>query len=485
MYIRGRTAAILIVFSVLCSSLLTAAAFGASESIASILPGSVPASNSGDGLEDGLQKLQRAYRMIKQEYIQDVNDQKLIDGAISGMVEALDDPYSVYMDQETAKQFHSTLESSFEGIGAEVTMKNGRVTIVSPFKGSPAEKAGLRPEDQVIKVNGVSLEGMTLNEAVMKIRGPKGTKAKLEVVRPGHSEILHITVTRDEIPIETVDAQMLKGGIGKIEISQFAEDTAKDFADALEKLEGQGMKGLVIDLRGNPGGLLPAVLEIAEDLVPGEKPIMFTEDKRGQRVEYKSKLKEPKPYPIVVLIDKGSASASEILAAALKESGGYTLVGQTTFGKGTVQTAKDFDDGSNLKLTMAKWLTPKGIWIDQKGGTKGIKPDVTAKPPAYARATPPMPDKPLKRDMASTEVRNLQLILDGMGYPPGRTDGYFSEQTELAVKAFQKTRKLPVSGQVDQKTALKLQEEFLKLLRDPESDIQLQVAIDVLKKQMK
>lgn len=484
MYIRGRTAAFLIIISVLCSSLLTAAAFGASDSIASILPGSVPASNSVNGLEDGLEKLQQAYAIIKREYIRDVNDQKLIDGAISGMVEALGDPYSVYMDQETAKQFHSTLESSFEGIGAEVTMKNGRVTIVSPFKGSPAEKAGLRPEDQVIKVNGVSLEGMTLNEAVMKIRGPKGTKAKLEVVRPGHPEILHITVIRDKIPIETVHAQMLKDGIGKIEISQFAEKTADDFSEALENLENQGMKGLIIDLRGNPGGLLPAVLKIAEQLVPEGKPIMFTEDKQGRRVEYKSKLTERKSYPIVVLIDKGSASASEILAAALKESGGYTLVGQTSFGKGTVQTAKDFDDGSNLKLTMAKWLTPKGNWIDQQGGTKGIKPDVTAKPPAFAQATPPMPEKPLKRDMASTEVKNLQLILDGMGFPPGRSDGYFSEQTELAVKAFQKTRKLPVTGQVDQKTALKLQEEFLNLLRDPESDIQLQVAIDVLKKQM-
>src|SRR5690606_21306512 len=165
------------------------------------------------------------------------------------------------------------------------------------------------------------------------------------------------------------DAQMLKDGIGKIEISQFAEDTADDFSSALKELEKQGIKGLIIDLRGNPGGLLPAVLEIAEELVPGQKPIMFTEDKRGQRVEYKSKRQEPKPYPIVLLIDKGSASASEILAAAMKESGGYTLVGQPTFGKGTVQTAKDFDDGSNLKMTMAKWLTPKGNWIDQKGGT--------------------------------------------------------------------------------------------------------------------
>ncbi|OYD08112.1 S41 family peptidase [Paludifilum halophilum] len=485
MYLRGRTVALIVVVAVLFSSLTTAAVAGDGGLLSqvtgsSFLSGSSVSSEDTRGLEENLDKLKQAYGLIQSQYIGDVDDKKLIDGAIRGMVESLDDPYSAYMDEKTAKQFHSSLDSSFQGIGAEVTMKEGRVTIVSPFKGSPAEKAGLRPEDQIIKVNDTSLEGMTLSEAVSKIKGPKGTKAKLKVLRPGIHEMMDITVVRDEIPIETVRSEMMEGKIGKIEITQFSTDTAEDFADELKALEEKGMKGLVIDVRGNPGGLLPAVLEIAEKLVPNEQTIMMTEDKSGKRVKYQSKLEGKKDYPMVVLTDKGSASASEILAGALKESG-YSTVGQTTFGKGTVQTAKDFEDGSNIKLTMAKWLTPEGNWIHKKG----IKPDVKVEMPDYYKATPPQPDKPLKRDMSNQQVRNLQLVLEGLGYKPDRTDGYFSKKTETAVKAFQKTHKLSVTGEVDEKTALKLQDEFVSLLRDPESDLQLRVGIETLKKEIK
>ncbi|EGK10626.1 S41 family peptidase [Kroppenstedtia eburnea] len=482
MYMRGRTVALIVVFAVLFSSLTTAVVMGdgglLSRATGSSFFGGV---SSNSGLEDHLNKLKEAYGTIKTQYIGEVDDQKLIDGAIRGMVDSLNDPYSAYMDQKTAKQFHSSLDSTFQGIGAEVTLKKGKVTIVSPFKGSPAEKAGLRPEDQILKVNGDSLEGMDLNEAVSKIKGPKGTKAHLEVSRPGQSEVLNIEVVRDEIPIETVHAEMLDGKIGKLEISQFSTDTSKDFLKELEEMEAKGMKGLVIDVRGNPGGLLPAVVEISEQLVPDQKKIMMTEDKTGHRMEYKSKLKEKKEYPIVILTDKGSASASEILAAALKESGGYKTVGDTTFGKGTVQTAKDFEDGSNLKLTMAKWLTPEGNWIHKKG----IKPDVKVKLPDYYGATPPQPDKTLKRDMTSQQVKNLQLILEGLGYRPDRTDGYYSEQTETAVKAFQRTQKLSVTGVVDSKTAMKLQDAYIEMLRKPENDLQLRVAVETLKKELK
>ncbi|GGE04597.1 carboxy-terminal processing protease CtpB [Marinithermofilum abyssi] len=487
MYLRGRTAALLVVLSVVLSSVTTAMVVGNGGLLSIVtgssplLTGALPPAEDAQGLEDNMDKLKQAYALIKGRYIHGVSDQKLVDGAIHGMVEALDDPYSAYMDKKTAEQFHSTLESSFQGIGAEVTLKNGRVTIVSPFKDSPAEKAGLRPDDQIIKVNGKSLEGMSLNEAVSKIKGPKGSKAHLQVVRPGHDSIMKITVIRDEIPIETVRSKMLEGKVGKIEITQFSTDTAKDFEKALNKLEDQGMKGLVIDVRGNPGGLLPSVLKISEQLVPHKKTIMMTEDKAGNRLKYQSKLEGKKPYPIVVVTDKGSASASEILAAALKESGGYPVVGQQSFGKGTVQTAEDFADGSNIKLTMAKWLTPKGNWIHKKG----VTPDVKVKLPDYYKATPPQAEKPLKRDMASDDVRNLQLVLDAIGFRTDRKDGYFSAQTETAVKAFQKTNNLPVTGVVDKKTAMKLQEKFLSTLRKPESDLQLRVAIETLKKNMK
>lgn len=475
---RGRTVALLLVCTVLLSSLTTAAVLG-DDGLLSQVTGSI--GQDTQGLDRNMDKLREAYGLIQSQYIGDVKEQQLIDGAIRGMVESLGDPYSTYMDKNMAKQFHSSLESSFQGIGAEVTMKNGRVTIVSPIKDSPAEKAGLRPEDQIHKVNGENLEGLDLNEAVEKIKGPKGSEAKLEVVRPGQSEMIKVTVIRDEIPIETVHADMMDGEIGRIEISQFSEDTSKEFTEQLQKMEKDGMKGLIIDVRGNPGGLLPAVLEIGEQLVPNEKVIMMTEDKSGNRVKYNSKLKEKKEYPIVILTDKGSASASEILAGALQEAGGYKVVGQTTFGKGTVQTAKDFKDGSNIKLTMAKWLTPEGNWINKKG----VKPDVEAKMPDYYQATPPQPDQTLKRDMSNPQVRNLQLLLEGLGLRPGRDDGYFNEQTETAVKAFQKTHDLPATGEVDEKTALQLQDAFVEMIRDPESDLQLRVAVETLKKEMK
>nr|WP_232345520.1 S41 family peptidase [Paenactinomyces guangxiensis] len=450
-----------------------------------LLSGSFSSGSGTQGFDEHAAKLKKAFSLIKSNYVHNVSDEQLIDGAIQGMVTSLGDPYSAYMDPKQANQFKEDLQSSFTGIGAEVTMKNGRLTIVSPFKGSPAEKAGIRPEDQVIKVNGESLEGMDLNKAVSKIRGPKGTKAKLEIVRPGVRDILRITVVRDEIPLNTVAAEMLPDQIGRITLSQFSEKTADDFAKELKKLEQQGMKGLVIDVRDNPGGLLPVVLEMLDQLVPGKKTVLMTEDKAGNRVKYNSKLEKAKPYPITVLINKGSASASEILAAALKESGGYPLVGETSFGKGTVQSAEDFEDGSNLKLTMAKWLTPKGNWIDQKGGTKGIKPDFPVKAPDYEHALPPDPVKPLKKDDNSVEVKNMQIILDALGFHPGRKDGYFDGRTELAVKAFQKTKNLPVNGQLNKATANQLRESFIKLLQDPKNDVQLQVAVQVLKKKIK
>lgn len=490
MQFRARTVALMVIVSIVLSSVTTAAVVkdgGILDRLAGTpalwLDGDLAAAVQGD--DEGFEKLKTAYAVIKSQYVRGANDKKLIDGAIQGMVDSLGDPYSVYMDPSTAKQFESNLESSFQGIGAEVTMKNGKVTIVSPFKDSPAEKAGLRPNDQVIKVNGVSLEGMSLNEAVMKIRGPKGTIAKLEVIRPGYSGVLHINVKRDNIPIKTVESKMMPEQIGYIQITQFSNDTAKDFGNQLKQLESKGMKGLVIDVRGNPGGLLPSVLDIADQLVPGGKNVLITQDKAGNKVVYKSKLQGKKSYPISVMIDKGSASASEILAAALKESAGAQVVGEKSFGKGTVQTVKDFGDGSNLKLTVAKWLTPSGTWIDQHGGTGGIQPTLPVKSPEYEQATPPSPGQTLKRDMNSPAVRNLQMVLDGLGFNPGRKDGYFDQKTELAVKSFQKIKGLPMTGVVDDKTAAKIQDAFIAMLRDPANDVQLQVAIEAIKKKIR
>jgi carboxyl-terminal processing protease len=429
--------------------------------------------------DDELEKIGKAYKIISSQYVEDVDEQKLIEGAIQGMINTLKDPYSVYMNKETAEKFSESLDSSFEGIGAEVSMVDGKVTIVAPFKDSPAEKAGLKPNDQIISVNGESVEGLDLYEAVLKIRGKKGTKVRLEILRPGVKEVLKIDVVRDEIPIETVHADVKKyhgKNVGYIEITSFSENTAQDFKKKLDELEKKNINGLVLDVRGNPGGYLQSVEEILKELVPKDKPYVQIEDRNGEKQRFFSPLSKKKDYPISVLIDRGSASASEILAAALKEAGGYEIVGEKSFGKGTVQQALPMGDGSTIKLTLYKWLTPDGNWIHKKG----VEPTVEAKQPEYYYANPIQVEKELKFDMNNEQIKNAQIMLKGLGFDPGRTDGYFSKETELAVKAFQKANKLSVTGKIDQKTAQMLDTKIMELIRNGKNDIQLENAMKVL-----
>jgi carboxyl-terminal processing protease len=430
--------------------------------------------------EEQVNKIASTYYLIDQKFFKDMDSQVVVDGAINGMLSALEDPYTVYMDAEQAKQFTETvIDSSFSGIGAEVTMEDGKVTVVSPIKGSPAEKAGIHAKDQILAVNGEKLEGLNLNESVMKIRGPKGTQAKLEVLRAGAVEIVEIIVVRDDIDLETVYGEMLEDNVGNIEITRFAQNTAERFHEELALLEDQGMNGLVIDVRNNPGGILHTVIELLEPLIPAGQVIVQTEDREGNRNTNHSKEGKGKSYPIVVLTNKGSASASEILAAAIQESTDHIVIGETTYGKGTVQSTFETGakDGSNIKMTISKWLTPKGNFIHEKG----VEPNITVEQPEYFRTTPLPKDLVLQSDMLGNDVKNLQLILKGLGLRPDRTDGYFSEETKLQVEAFQSLHDLPVTGQVDEQTASKLEQEIIKEMRKPENDHQLSKAIDYLK----
>jgi carboxyl-terminal processing protease len=425
------------------------------------------------------EKIEQVFDLIRTRYVEEVDDEKLIEGAIQGMIETLDDPYSVYMDEETAQQFSESLDSSFEGIGAEVSMMDGKVTIVAPFKNSPAEKAGLKPNDQIIKVNGESIEGLDLYEAVLKIRGKKGTKVVLDIIRPGVKEVMKVEVIRDEIPIETVydEVKTYDGKkVGYLEVTSFSENTARDFKEKLNQLEKQHIDGLVIDVRGNPGGYLDSVEAILKEFIPKDKPYVQIQERNGDKQRFFSNLAEKKDYPIVVLIDNGSASASEILAGAMKEAGGYKLVGETTFGKGTVQQAVPMGDGSNIKLTLYKWLTPNGNWIHKKG----IEPDVAVKQPEYFYANPIHLERELVYDMNNEQVKSAQQMLKGLGFNPGREDGYFSKETEKAVKAFQKANKLPVTGKIDEKTAGLLEAKIIEAIRDEQNDKQLKTAMKLL-----
>jgi carboxyl-terminal processing protease len=430
-------------------------------------------------MNEVLKKFEKAYREINENYVEKIEDRKLLEGAIHGMLETLNDPYSVYMDNNMAKQFMEALDSHFEGIGAEVSMTEGKVTIVAPFRDSPAEKAGLKPNDQIIKIDGDTTEGLSLYEAVLKIRGEKGTVVNLTIQRPGVTDLLDLPVTRDTIPLETVRAKTIeKNGkkIGLLEITSFSQGTSQKFEENLRNFEKEGIDGLIIDVRGNPGGFLQSVQEISHLIIPGGKPIVQIEDREGNRERYLSSLKEEKDYPIITLVDKGSASASEILAAALKEAGGHDVVGETTFGKGTVQQPISLGDGSEIKLTLYRWLTSNGNQINEVG----VEPTIEVKQPDYFYVAPLNVEETLKFDMNNEQVKNAQVMLKGLGIEPGRVDGYFSQQTKTAVIAFQRTNKLDATGEIDKKTAARLQEKVVEEVRKDENDRQLNTAIELI-----
>ncbi len=428
-----------------------------------------------------MDKVAQAYQLIKGSYVEEVKEEQLIEGAIQGMLTSLKDPYSVYMNQELSKQFNEALEPSFEGIGAEVSIVDGKIVIVAPFKDSPAEKAGIKPKDQILKVNGESVEGLDLYETTVKIRGKKGTTVKLEILRQGLKEPLVIQVKRDEIPQITVHSKVKKQGgksIGYMEITTFSKETAADFSKQLKSLEKKNIDGLIVDVRNNPGGLLESVQDILKEFVSSEKPYVQIEKRNGERDKFYTTLEKEKPYPVAVLIDKGSASASEILAGALKEAEGYTLIGEKTFGKGTVQQAVSMGDGSNIKLTLYKWLTPDGNWIHNKG----IKPDLAVQQSELFQLHPVQNTDPLEKDMNNEQVKNVQLILSNIGYEPGRTDGYFNSGTETAVKAFQMENELPANGKVDEKTARVLEQKVMDEQKKDKNDLQLLAAYKFIEK---
>ncbi|MEW5595989.1 S41 family peptidase [Peribacillus frigoritolerans] len=424
------------------------------------------------------EKLYSTYDKIKDDYYEEVDEEKLVDGAINGMIKSLDDPYSAYMDKKEASSFHESISSSFEGIGAEIQEQDGQIMVVSPIKGSPAEKAGVKPNDIILSVDGKSVEGLSSSEAVLKIRGEKGTKVNLSISRAGESEPIELTIKRDTIPIETVYAEMLDDGVAKIQVTSFSEHTVQELKTALEEMSKKDMKGLVLDLRGNPGGLLDQAIEMASLFIPNGKVVLQVEDRSGKKDVYKSENDGELKIPVVVLIDDGSASASEIVAAAVSESADIPLIGIKSFGKGTVQTAEDFEDGSNFKYTAAKWLTPEGNWIHKKG----IKPDITVKLPDYASLPYISPDKELKASDSSSEVKAAEEMLKEAGHDPGKIDGFFDEATKNAVTAFQKEQKIKETGTIKDDTTVKLMQVIReKILKN---DTQVKKAVEVLKKEI-
>jgi len=477
MLFRGRTVAAFLLVAVAGTALATLTVADRLLELPGIeaMTPQAAASRGAEGLSEGeIGKLEAVFSLIRTKFYREVDREKVVDGAVSGMIASLGDPYSVYMEKETAKHFSESVAGSFTGIGAEVKLQNGKVVVESAIRGTPAERAGLQPKDVILEVNGEKLEGLELGDAVAKIRGPKGTKAKLLIRRAGVDTPIRLVLVRDDIDYETVKAELLHGGIGRIELRQFSLNTAERFAEELAQLERQGMKGLVIDVRNNPGGALQIAEQIAGAFVPKGRALYWVEDRSGKQERAVSK-GGGKPYPVAVLINKGSASAAEVLAAALQESAGSLLVGESSFGKGTVQISysKPIGDGSQVKMTIAKWLTPGKRWVNEKG----VEPDAPVAQPDYYTVARMSKESTLKLEAMGEDVRSLQIMLEAAGHAPGRKDGYYDGATKRAVESFQRAAGLQATGECDPATAERLEEAVYALTQDDANDRQLQEAL--------
>ncbi|MFB5084163.1 S41 family peptidase [Symbiobacterium thermophilum] len=362
------------------------------------------AGSSPSGLQ--VERLEEVMRAIQGQYVEEVDVEALNVGALRGMVEALGDRYSTYFTPAEYSSFVEGFEPTFSGIGVtvEISQQTGLLTVVSPIKGSPGAKAGLRTGDAIIQVDGRDITGMSLNEAVALIKGPKGTQVRLLVKREGEPEPLEFVITRDTITVPVLDYRMIdqEAGIGYIQLFEFSKKgAASQVKEAIAELRSRGMTRLIFDVRQNPGGLLDEVVEIASFFLPTGDPVVHIVERAKEPRALTAKEAEKWTGPLVVLVDGGSASASEILAGAVKDAGVGTLIGAKTFGKGSVQTFWRLQDGSGIKLTTAKYLTAGGHSIDGQG----VEPDIVVGNPN--RIIPGEPGDP-QLEAAVRHIREME-----------------------------------------------------------------------------
>lgn len=344
---------------------------------------------------------------VRASYVDDVDETRLIEGAIRGMVHTLD-PYSAFMTAEEYRVLRADTQGRFGGIGCEVDVRDGVLTVMLPLEGTPAARAGLRPGDRILEIDGEPTERMSLQEAIVRMRGEPGSVVRVVMRRPEEDEPRELLITRAVITVESVEARALEPGIGYVRLRTFQEDTASRLRDELDRLErdaGGALRGLVIDLRGNPGGLVDQAVEVSDEFL-ADGVIVTTRGRGGRLIaEERARARGTRAaYPVVVLVDGQSASASEIVVGALQDHRRAVIVGSRTYGKGSVQNVIELLDGAALKLTVARYHTPSGRCIQGRG----IEPDVEVAPPpggAFGgRPGEQRDDPPLRR--ALEEIRS-------------------------------------------------------------------------------
>lgn len=397
---------------------------------------------------ESLEAFTNILSIVRKNYVEEVETKNLVNGAINGMLNSLD-PHSAYLTPELYKDLQMDTQGRFGGLGIEITVKGGVLTVVSPIEDTPAFKAGIKPGDMIFKIEDEFTKDMTLVDAVKKMRGPKGTKINLSIKREGVPELIDFTLVRDTIRVQSVRSRVLESGYGYIRLAQFQERSDRDVQKALEKLaaEKSGLKGLVLDLRNNPGGLLTQAVRIA-DLFLDSGLIVYTEGRiESQKQKYfAQKDGSWMDFPMVVLVNGGSASASEIVAGALQDHKRAVVLGTKTFGKGSVQTILPLDDNSALRLTTARYFTPSGRSIQ----ATGIVPDIVVE------ATPQQDGKPDEKKRPMLREENLPGHLPSPQSAPGQQPDQGDKEKEKLVPPSAPTGDESIDNDAQLKRALDL-----------------------------
>jgi carboxyl-terminal processing protease len=392
---------------------------------------------------------------VQKSYVDDTKVKDLVQGAIRGMLSTLD-PHSAYMTPEMYKEMQVETKGEFGGVGIQIGVKEKRLAVIAPIEGTPAYRAGVKAGDFIIKVNDETTKDLTLTDAVQKMRGPKGSKVNLTIQREGTPDPLQFTLVRDTIKIESVKSKVLDT-IGYVRLTQFQESTGRDLSKVLKQFKEQNLQSTILDLRNNPGGLLTAAVEVSEQFLPGGKLVVYTKGRESKKDEWIAKGKDQMDdSPMIVLVNEGSASASEIVAGALQDYGRAVIVGTTSFGKGSVQTILPLGDGSGLRLTTAKYYTPKGRSIQ----STGITPDIVVKPQPPSTVAKAGETKPGEKE--GEPKPGKPAVVPGKDQPA--LNGKGQEEGALKNGAMPPPPSVEVSGEPSL-----------------EQDVQLQKAIEMLK----
>jgi carboxyl-terminal processing protease len=353
----------------------------------------------GEGYEE-LKTFTEVLSIVKKHYVEEVKTKDLIYAAIKGMLNSLD-PHSSFMPPEAYKELQVETKGEFGGLGIQIGLKDAILTVIAPIEDTPAFKAGIKAGDKIVKISNESTKDMTLQDAVSKMRGAPKTSITISILREGWQEPRDFTLVREIIKIKSVKSKVLEGNIGYVKISQFQDQTSADLSAALNKLGEEKIASLILDLRNNPGGLLNSAIDVTGQFLPKGKLVVYTKTRAGEKSEFHTEDETNSDLPMIVLVNQGSASASEIVAGALKDWNRAIILGTQTFGKGSVQTVIPLSDGSGLRLTTSKYYTPKGISIQNTG----ITPDIVVKLEAKngAKEHPVMREKDLARHLKNEQ----------------------------------------------------------------------------------